>query len=109
MNTWHCVRCHCTYTRADNVNAEAMGMTCTVPHVWGPPIILPSSLNFSAAATKYIREAVCCPGVYTTEIHSAGGVETESVEPCFKGRHTTNPNTVPYNNQSVKPCQAAHY
>lgn len=112
MNTWHCVRCHCTYTRAENANADPESMTCTIPHIWGNPVLLPTSTNLSSCEARYIREALCCPGVYRTEIYTSNGAKPISNEVaggyCFEGKHTTNPKQVGYNGVSMKGCSKVH-
>lgn len=112
MNTWHCVRCHGTYTRAENANADPESMKCTIPHIWGTPTLLPASTNLSSRESRYICQALCCPGVCRTEVRFPNGSKEVSGDisesHCFEGKHTTNPKQVGYNGISVKGCAKVH-
>lgn len=109
VNVWHCVRCHCSYTRPENNNSGA-GMTCTIQHRFDMtnPTLLPATVSFAPMERRYLYPALCCPGVFLTEIHTAAGVKTVPVGVCFSGKHTTNPKQVTYNGYSARRCEHSH-
>lgn len=97
----HCVRCHATYTDAENSAAA-----CAIPHVFS------SDCRFSGRVIGYDKvyeyEAQCCDGVVLEE-EGAGNMDwiNPPDEPCFEGYHTTDVEEAEkdYNDANIFPCE----
>ena len=91
----HCARCHITFRDPEE--------RCRVPHIF-----VREPLYLSEGCSTYSSECCGQVAVVTECGEGSDAYDTENLDSCFEGKHTTWPDAVKYNGINILRCKTTY-